>query len=102
MKRKITLLTAAAAFAVAALAAAAFGDTSSASALRAPNGALVALRQTGLGKVLVDARGHTLYLFEKDTHGGVPATAPARHTGRRCSAPQSHGPEGECASPCWA
>jgi predicted lipoprotein with Yx(FWY)xxD motif len=32
--------------------------------------ALVALRKTGLGPVLVDARGRTLYLFEKD-HNGV-------------------------------
>lgn len=64
MKRKITLFIAAAA--LAALAAAAFGDTSSASPPRAPKGALVALRSTALGNVLVDARGRTLYLFEKD------------------------------------
>jgi len=30
---------------------------------------LVALRQTALGAVLVDARGRTLYLFEKDRNG---------------------------------
>ena len=36
---------------------------------RAPKGALVALGKTALGKVLVDARGRTLYLFEKDKHG---------------------------------
>ena len=30
---------------------------------------LVALRQTPLGAVLVDARGSTLYLFEKDRNG---------------------------------
>ena len=29
-------------------------------------GALVTLRTTALGRILVDARGHTLYLFEKD------------------------------------
>ena len=29
-------------------------------------GALIALRKTALGTILVDARGRTLYLFEKD------------------------------------
>jgi len=53
------------AFAGAALlVAVAHGSTS-----RAPNGALVALRKTTLGSVLVDARGRTLYLFEKDHNG---------------------------------
>ena len=69
MNRKITLSIAAAALAGAAFVAAAFGDTSSASPLRASKGALVALRSTALGNVLVNARGHTLYLFEKDMHG---------------------------------
>jgi predicted lipoprotein with Yx(FWY)xxD motif len=69
MKRKITLFIAAAALSGAALVAAAFGDTSSASPPRASNGALVALGKTALGKVLVDARGRTLYLFEKDKRG---------------------------------
>ena len=32
-------------------------------------GALVALRKTALGAILVDARGRTLYLFEKDCNG---------------------------------
>jgi predicted lipoprotein with Yx(FWY)xxD motif len=35
----------------------------------APKGALVALRKTSLGAILVDARGRTLYLFEKDRNG---------------------------------
>ena len=35
----------------------------------APKGTLVALGKTALGKVLVDARGRTLYLFEKDKRG---------------------------------
>ncbi len=69
MKRKITLFVAAAALSATALVAAAFGDTSSASPLHASKGALVALRGTALGNVLVDARGHTLYLFDKDKHG---------------------------------
>jgi predicted lipoprotein with Yx(FWY)xxD motif len=69
MMRKITLFIAAAALAGSVLVAAAFGDTSSASSPRASKGALVALGKTALGKVLVDARGRTLYLFEKDKHG---------------------------------
>jgi predicted lipoprotein with Yx(FWY)xxD motif len=69
MKRKITLFIAAAALSGAALVAAVFGDTSSASPLHASKGALVALRSTPLGNVLVDARGRTLYLFAKDKQG---------------------------------
>src|SRR6266508_3144578 len=69
MKRNITLFIAVAALSGAALVAAAFGDSSSASPLHASKGALVALRNTALGNVLVDARGHTLYLFDKDKHG---------------------------------
>jgi predicted lipoprotein with Yx(FWY)xxD motif len=69
MKRKITLFIAAAALSGAALVAAALGDTSSAAPPRASRGALVALGKTALGKVLVDARGRTLYLFEKDKRG---------------------------------
>src|SRR6266516_1726802 len=69
MKRKITLFLAAAALSAAALIAAALGDTSSASPLHASKAALVALRNTALGNVLVDARGHTLYLFDKEKHG---------------------------------
>jgi predicted lipoprotein with Yx(FWY)xxD motif len=33
------------------------------------SGATVSVRQSTLGRILVDARGHTLYLFEKDTRG---------------------------------
>jgi predicted lipoprotein with Yx(FWY)xxD motif len=51
----------------AVLVATAYGGT--ASTQRAPKGALVALRKTTLGPVLVDARGRTLYLFEKDRKG---------------------------------
>ena len=36
---------------------------------RAPKGALVALRKTTLGSILVDAKGRTLYIFEKDRSG---------------------------------
>jgi predicted lipoprotein with Yx(FWY)xxD motif len=49
------------------LAATADGGASTTS--RAANGALVALRKTALGPILVDARGRTLYLFEKDHNG---------------------------------
>jgi predicted lipoprotein with Yx(FWY)xxD motif len=69
MKRKITLLIAAAALCAALLVTAAFGATSSASSPQVSKGALVALGKTPLGKVLVDARGRTLYLFDKDTRG---------------------------------
>jgi predicted lipoprotein with Yx(FWY)xxD motif len=69
MKRQITLFIAAVVLSAAALSASAFGNTGSASGLEGPNGAVVALRQTALGKVLVDARGRTLYLFEKDKRG---------------------------------
>ena len=51
----------------AVLAASAYGGSSSGS--RAPKGALVALRKTTLGRILVDARGRTLYVFEKDRGG---------------------------------
>jgi predicted lipoprotein with Yx(FWY)xxD motif len=33
------------------------------------SGATVSVRQSTLGRILVDGRGHTLYLFEKDTRG---------------------------------
>jgi predicted lipoprotein with Yx(FWY)xxD motif len=89
MKRTIALSIAAAALSAAVLVTAALGATSSASSPRASRGALVALGKTGLGKVLVDSRGRTLYLFEKDKHGRSacygacatywpPATSPAK------------------------
>jgi predicted lipoprotein with Yx(FWY)xxD motif len=68
MKRTITLLVAAA-LAGATLSAAALGETNSTSATPPSKGAVVALGKTALGGVLVDARGRTLYLFEKDKHG---------------------------------
>jgi predicted lipoprotein with Yx(FWY)xxD motif len=36
---------------------------------RAPKSAVVTLRKTSLGTILVDPRGRTLYLFEKDGKG---------------------------------
>jgi predicted lipoprotein with Yx(FWY)xxD motif len=47
--------------AAALVAAAAYGGTSKST--------VVALRKTTLGSILVDARGRTLYLFEKDSSG---------------------------------
>jgi predicted lipoprotein with Yx(FWY)xxD motif len=69
MQRKITLLVAVAVLSAAALASAVLGEAGSASPLRTPAGARVALGKTALGKVLVDARGRTLYLFKRDKHG---------------------------------
>lgn len=66
MRRKFTLFIAAAALSAAVLVSAALGDTSTASSQQASKGARVALGKTRLGKVLVDARGRTLYLFAKD------------------------------------
>jgi predicted lipoprotein with Yx(FWY)xxD motif len=60
---------AAVAVVAAALVAAILGDTSSAASQKAPQGTLVSVHRTALGKVLADARGHTLYLFEKDKKG---------------------------------
>jgi predicted lipoprotein with Yx(FWY)xxD motif len=33
------------------------------------NGPVVSTASTSLGRILVDSRGHTLYLFQKDTNG---------------------------------
>jgi predicted lipoprotein with Yx(FWY)xxD motif len=66
---KIQALIAVVVLAAAALVAAIVGDTSSAASQKAPKGTLVSIHKTALGKVLVDARGHTLYLFEKDKNG---------------------------------
>ena len=51
------------------VAAAAYGGTSSKARANATKGALVGLRKTPLGTILVDAQGRTLYLFEKDRSG---------------------------------
>jgi predicted lipoprotein with Yx(FWY)xxD motif len=68
MKHWTKLLVALGVIAGAALlVAAASGSTATPS--RAWKGALVALRKTTLGAILVDARGRTLYVFEKDRNG---------------------------------
>ena len=69
MKLKAWTILIAASLALTVLAATAGGATGSAASTRASKGALVALRATGLGRILVDAHGRTLYLFENDQHG---------------------------------
>lgn len=65
MRRPILLVAAAALVLAAGFAgAAALAHGSLAKADR--GGSLVKLRKTALGRILVDARGHTLYLFEAD------------------------------------
>ena len=56
------------------VAAAAYGGTTPAHRNSA-TGALVAVRKTTLGSILVDSGGHTLYLFEKDRNGMSACTA---------------------------
>lgn len=55
--------------ALAALAALAVVVTGALAAPAASGGAKVAVASTGLGRILVNSQGRTLYLFEKDTHG---------------------------------
>jgi len=57
--------------AVAAIAsiAIATGASAATAAPRAASTATVSTRTTKLGRILVDAHGRTLYLFEKDAHG---------------------------------
>jgi predicted lipoprotein with Yx(FWY)xxD motif len=54
---------------VASLLLMATAQAASSSASRTGTRALVTLRKTGIGSVLVDSRGRTLYLFEKDRNG---------------------------------
>ena len=54
---------------VAALLLMATAQAASSSASRTGTRALVTLKKTGIGSVLVDSRGRTLYLFEKDRNG---------------------------------
>jgi predicted lipoprotein with Yx(FWY)xxD motif len=70
--RPIGLLAAAAAVPVVALALAGCGgddndSAATASAAAGTSSATVSVANTGLGKVLVDSKGRTLYLFEKDS-----------------------------------
>jgi predicted lipoprotein with Yx(FWY)xxD motif len=76
MKRKLTTIVAAAAtFAIALVSTACGGSTYSsgaygaiaASATSTAAAATIGVRNTSLGRVIVDSKGRTLYLFEKDT-----------------------------------
>jgi predicted lipoprotein with Yx(FWY)xxD motif len=67
---KFLLITGAVFVAIAATTAVAFGATDTTTG----TGARVAVAKTGLGPVLVDGRGRTLYLFAKD-RGGKSACA---------------------------
>jgi predicted lipoprotein with Yx(FWY)xxD motif len=64
MKR--THLIPAAVLTTAALAASVAGAQASRPTARASRAATVSLRQTRLGKILVNSAGHTLYLFTRD------------------------------------
>lgn len=55
--------------AVLALAALAILVTAGAVGAKTKSGAMVRTRSTSLGKIIVDAQGRTLYLFEKDKNG---------------------------------
>jgi predicted lipoprotein with Yx(FWY)xxD motif len=76
-RRRTLLLGPALAVPVAALAIAGCGSNSNtmkaspaattAATAKHANGVVVAVRATRLGKILVDAQGRTLYLFERDT-----------------------------------
>ena len=46
-------------------------------------GTKVAVASSGLGRILVDGRGRTLYLFEKDKHGKSACTGQCAASGRR-------------------
>ena len=59
------------------LAASAFGGGAGSQA-----NATLSLRQTNLGRILVTARGRTLYLFMKDANGKSACSGSARSTGR--------------------
>ncbi len=78
MKRKVTTLVAAAAAFAIALVSTACGSTAysagggygypiAASPATRAVAATVGVRHTSLGRVIVDSKGRTLYLFEKDT-----------------------------------
>src|SRR5512143_3837467 len=72
---KHLLVCGAAVIAIAATTAVALGAThtttgaASRASHSASGGATVAVASSGLGRILVDGRGRTLYLFEKDTRG---------------------------------
>jgi predicted lipoprotein with Yx(FWY)xxD motif len=68
MKHRLSVRLLALGFALGAIAGAA-SLVAPAKAGTTAKGAVVALKKTSLGAILVDARGRTLYLFEKDRSG---------------------------------
>ena len=74
------------AIALVAIVSLAFGVSAALGATHAATRAVtVKTGNSSLGRIIVDARGRTLYLFEKDTRVTAPARAPAPPTGRRFS-----------------
>ena len=67
---------------------------------RAPKGALVALRKTTLGSILVDAKGRTLYIFEKDRSGMSACDTTCVKYWPRSSVEQGRAQGRECRRPC--
>ena len=69
--RSLTSLAGAAAISLTALALAACGSggtgSTGSTGVTGAGNATVGVSTTGVGKVLVDSKGHTLYLFEKDS-----------------------------------
>jgi hypothetical protein len=54
-------------------------------------GPVVSTTSTGLGRILVNSSGDTLYVFSKDKNDKSACAGSARGSGRRCSRPASHG-----------
>jgi predicted lipoprotein with Yx(FWY)xxD motif len=69
MTRKLTLFVAGAALAGIALTAGGISGVARGSSHAGPRAARVAARSSKLGRIIVDSKGRTLYLFEKDKHG---------------------------------
>ena len=55
----------------------------SGNAARAASQPTVSTSSTGLGRILVDSRGRTLYVFQKDRNGKSACAGSARPSGRR-------------------
>ena len=68
---------------VAIVAALSLGVGVSSALAASHSGVKVGVAGSGLGKVLVDGRGHTLYLFERTSEARAPAAGSARASGRR-------------------
>ena len=96
--RPITFLASAAVIPLAALAIAACGSGGAATAAPPPSttssgaSATVRVANSGLGSILVDSTGRTLYLFKADSATRARARVRARRRGRRCWSPLSRPP----------